>query len=95
MSQLSMSMFASSAAFDAAKQAQDAQRYRFLAARLLAADFDFDGQGAQVLVFEMPKGFTVTSDCDETIDDAMKLAARADTQTADLFQTAQTEGGGE
>lgn len=92
MSELSMSMFASSAAFDAAKQAQDAQRYRFLAERLLAADFDFDGQGVQVVVFEMPNGFTVTSDCDEMIDDAMKLAASADTQTAGLFHA---EGGGE
>jgi len=93
MSQLSMSMFASSAAFDAAKQAQDAQRYRFLSSRLLAADFDFDGQGVQVLVFEMPNGFIVTSDCDEMIDDAMKLAASTDTQTADLF--AGQEGGAE
>lgn len=86
MSQLSMSMFASKAAFEQAKQAQDAQRYRFLAERFLAADFDFGGDGTQVIVFEMPKGFSVIADCDETVDDAMAIAAKADTQTADLFE---------
>jgi hypothetical protein len=85
MSTLSMSMFASRAEFDAAKQAQDAQRYRFLAERFLAADFDWGGDGTQVIVFEMPKGFSVIADCDETVDDAMKLAASSDTKTADLF----------
>lgn len=89
MSTLSMSMFASKAAFDAAKQAQDAQRYRFLAERLLSADFDWGGDGTQVIVFEMPKGFSVSADCDETIDDAMSLVNQADTQ-ADMFQA---EGG--
>ena len=50
----------------------DALRYRWLARRMLAADFDYFGEGVQVLVFEMPKGFSASVDCDATIDAAMK-----------------------
>jgi hypothetical protein len=50
---------------------RDAERYRWLVPRLLAADFDYGGEGIQALVFEMPTGFSASADCDATIDDAM------------------------
>jgi hypothetical protein len=49
----------------------DAKRYRWLAARLLAADFDYNGDGVQALVFELPVGCAVSADCNATIDAAM------------------------
>ena len=52
----------------------DAERYRWLAARLLAADFDYNGDGVQALVFELPTGCAVSADCDATIDGAMLVA---------------------
>ena len=55
------------------KLRKDAERYRWLKERLLGADFDWGG--AQVLVFEMPAGFSVSADADATIDDAMAEAA--------------------
>ena len=55
---------------------KDAERYRWLAARLLAADFDYNGEGVQALVFELPAGCAVSADCNATIDAAM-LAALA------------------
>ncbi len=54
---------------EAAALRQNARRYEWLRERLLAADFDYDG--AQVLVFEMPHGFSASADCDATIDSAM------------------------
>lgn len=53
---------------------KDAERYRWLAARLLAADFDYNGEGVQALVFELPAGCTVSADCNATIDAAMRMA---------------------
>ena len=53
---------------------KDAERYRWLAARLLAADFDYNGEGVQALVFEMPDGFHASADCGATIDAAMRMA---------------------
>lgn len=53
---------------------RNAERYRWLAARLLAADFDYNGEGVQALVFELPAGCAVSADCDATIDDAMAAA---------------------
>jgi hypothetical protein len=50
---------------------RDAERYRWLAARMLAADFDYMSEGMQVLVFDMPDGFRASADCDSTIDAAM------------------------
>lgn len=88
MSNLTMSMFASEADLELAKQAQDAKRYRFLAARMLAADFDFNGEGVLALIFEMPAGFRVSADCDDTVDSAMEAAAE-DNKTADLFASQQ------
>ena len=72
---LSMSMFASREALEAAKQKQDAERYRFLAQSLVAADFDYNGEGWPVIIFSMPRGFSVSADCDETIDSAMAVEA--------------------
>jgi hypothetical protein len=57
------------AAREAAGLRQNARRYEWLRERLLAADFDYEG--AQVLVFEMPPGFEASADCDATIDSAM------------------------
>lgn len=57
------------AAREAAALRQNARRYEWLRERMLAADFDYDG--AQVLVFEMPEGFVASADCDATIDSAM------------------------
>lgn len=39
---------------------------------MLAADFDYWGEGVQALVFEMPAGFSVSADANCTIDAAMK-----------------------
>ena len=54
---------------------KDAGRWRWLADRLLAADFDYNGEGLCALVFELPAGCSVSADCDATIDAAMKAAA--------------------
>jgi hypothetical protein len=51
----------------------DAARYRWLRSRLLAADFDYGGEGVMVLVFEMPNGFAASADCDSTVDNAMNM----------------------
>ena len=56
---------------DAASLRQNARRYEWLRDRMLAADFDYEG--AQVLIFEMPSGFSVSADCDATIDAAMAM----------------------
>jgi hypothetical protein len=52
---------------------KDAERFRWLAPRMLAADFDYGGEGTQALVFEMPTGFSASADCSATIDAAMAL----------------------
>lgn len=54
---------------------RDADRYRWLRTRMLAADFDYGGDGTQVLIFEMPSAFAASADCDMTIDDAMQWSA--------------------
>jgi hypothetical protein len=53
---------------------RDAERYRWLAPRMLAADFDYNGEGVCALVFEMPGDFSASADCNETIDSAMVAA---------------------
>lgn len=58
-----------------ADDSADAARYRWLRARLLAADFDYMGEGIPALVFELPPRCAVSADCDATIDEAMKAAA--------------------
>lgn len=50
---------------------RDAERYRWLRDRLLAADFDYMGEGVSALVFELPPHCAVSADCDATIDGAM------------------------
>lgn len=47
----------------------DAARYHFLSDRLLAADFDW--QGECVLVFQWPSMVPVGADCDKNIDAAI------------------------
>jgi hypothetical protein len=49
----------------------DAKRWRWLAPRMIAADMDYNGDGVEALVFEMPEGGEYTSDCAKTIDLAM------------------------
>jgi HD superfamily phosphodiesterase len=51
---------------------RDAERYRWLRERLLAADFDYNGEGVEALVFELPGNTAVSADCDANIDAAMK-----------------------
>ena len=58
----------------------DAERYRWLKPRLLGADFDWNEEGNCVLVFEMPNDATVSANCDETIDAAIKGARQAGVQ---------------
>ena len=58
---------------DVAALREDAKRFRWLAPRMLAADFDYGGEGTQALVFEMPPGFSASADCSATIDAAMAL----------------------
>jgi len=54
----------------ASMEAND-RRYRWLAGRLLAADFDW--QGKTVLVFSWPKNVPVGGTCDQNIDAAMSM----------------------
>jgi HD superfamily phosphodiesterase len=56
---------------EAAGLRQNARRYEWLRERMLAADFDYEG--AQVLIFEMPDGWSASADCDATIDGAMAV----------------------
>ena len=51
---------------------KDAERCRWLAERMLAADFDYGGDGTLALVFEMPEGFRASADFRDTIDSAMR-----------------------
>ena len=48
----------------------DAERYRFLAPRLLGADFNWNDSGACVIVFEWPKAVGIGGNCDMNIDAA-------------------------
>lgn len=53
---------------------KDAARYRWLKARLMGADFDWNESGACALVFEWPKDVPVGVDCDQNIDAAIEAA---------------------
>lgn len=53
---------------------KDAARYRWLKARLMGADFDWNESGACALVFEWPKDMPVGADCDQNIDTAIEAA---------------------
>ena len=59
---------------DREQDLKDAERYRWLKARLLGADFDWNESGTCALVFEWPKDSPVSANCDRTIDDAMIAA---------------------
>ena len=52
---------------------EKAERWDFLAERMLAADFDYAGEGVQALVFEMPAGFSASADAARTVDAARAL----------------------
>ena len=64
----------------------DAERYRWLKPRLLGADFDWNEEGNCVLVFEMPNDATVSANCDETIDAAIKGATTKEHGNAICFE---------
>ena len=51
--------------------ANDAERYRWLRERLMAADFDWQVSGECALIFSWPKDCAVSGNCDATIDGAM------------------------
>ena len=53
---------------------KDAARYRWLKARLMGADFDWNESGACALVFEWPEDVPVGVDCDQNIDAAIEAA---------------------
>jgi hypothetical protein len=53
---------------------KDAARYRWLAARFLGADFDWNEQAILVLCFEMDKGMRISADIGTTIDSAILAA---------------------
>jgi hypothetical protein len=55
----------------AAKERDDAARYRFLKDRLLGVDFDYCESGKTVLMFDWPRS-SVSADCDWTVDEAMQ-----------------------
>lgn len=56
----------------AEQDAKDAARYRWLRDQMIAADFDYNGEGILALIFEMPNGFSASADYDTTIDAAMQ-----------------------
>jgi hypothetical protein len=66
---------AAGASNERADAEKDAARYRWLAARFLGADFDWNEQGVQVLCFEMSNGMRISADIDASIDAAI-LAAK-------------------
>jgi hypothetical protein len=56
-----------------AEPQRDADRYHWLRARLMGADFNWNETGTSALVFEMPKEARISASCDKTIDEAMAL----------------------
>lgn len=65
------------AAAQAQKDSLDAARYRWLAPRLIAADFDWNETGKCVLVFEWPANVAIGGNCDQNIDAAMNSGGAA------------------
>ena len=51
---------------------KDAARYRWLAPRLLAADFAWGVPAVTVLVFEWPSSVAIGGDCSKNIDAAIQ-----------------------
>ena len=49
----------------------DAERYRYLRNRLVAADFDWNETGDCVLIFDFPKNVSIGGNCDINIDAAI------------------------
>ena len=54
----------------------DAERYRYLRERLVAADFDWNETGDCVLIFDWPNTVPVGGNCDMNIDAAMLAEAK-------------------
>ena len=52
----------------------DADRYRWLAPRLFAADWDY--QGKCVVVFEWPSGTSISANLDKSIDDVVRAGSK-------------------
>ena len=50
---------------------KDAERYRWLKARLIGVDFNWNESDVTAMMFELPGCSTVSVDCDATIDCAM------------------------
>lgn len=50
----------------------DAKRYRFLASRLIAADFDWGDSHESVLIISWPDNSSIGVDLDTSIDEAIK-----------------------
>jgi len=63
--------------------ANDAERYRWLRERLMAADFDWQDSGECALVFAWPKDCAVSGNCDATIDGAMLKTHNAKSEGAE------------
>ena len=53
----------------------DAERYRWLAPRLFAVDFDYGGEGVSAVVFEWTQGASIGADLDGSIDAARQPTA--------------------
>ena len=56
---------------EAAKDRADAERYRYLREKMIAADFNWNESGVCALVFEWPIDVPVGADCDRNIDAAI------------------------
>lgn len=55
----------------------DAERYRWLRTRIIAADFDYDNSGEAAIVFSWPDKCSVSANIDASIDAAMGEKADA------------------
>lgn len=61
---------------------KDAARYRWLAPRLMAADFDWQDSGKSALIFDWPKNVAVGGTCDQNIDAAIEADRASNGGTA-------------
>lgn len=64
-------LYAAPQAPERGQDALDAARYRWLASRFLAADFDWNESGKSAPIFEWPDNVAVGGDCDQNIDAAL------------------------
>lgn len=49
---------------------------------LIAGDFDYQGQGIAVLIFEIPKTTAISADFDRTMEDVLQKASKTKEHTA-------------